>query len=894
MLDSALARALPEGALLVTPNRRLARHLAAAYDHAQRSSGQRAWRAPQAMPWSSFVERLWQDALRCGAMDAPPLLLAPPVVARLWETILAEEGDPLVDVAGAARSAAEAWTLFHAWRRDETDSMAAWQRAHSGDDARVFARWAARYAAALERHRQTDLALAPDALRRIAGPVLDQGERRIVLAGFRDFTPQERRLIEALSAAGAEIQRFDAPRAEASRFERFAAADGTDELTCAFAWARRQVEAGATRVGIVVRDLARRRDAVIACAEETLCPELMADAQAARPYDISLGLPLSEAPIVFAALTLIRLAQAPVPLDDACLVVRSPYLPEAEARWTERAALERAWRARGARTRSWRELIIDLGTHDLALSQRWSTATFPGDRRRPALEWMLAWRAWLDQVGFPGERALSSAEWQAREAWSRLLAQFSRLDAIAPAVSSARALDMLSAMASEQLFQPEGPIAPVTILGLLEAPGLDFDGLWLAGMSADAWPSPPRPAPLLPIPWQRERGVPGSSAETEQAFAADLMRDFRGAAPWVIASHAVREEDYEHAPSPLIAGSPEITREALGVSASRALAIAEGGARPERFEDPRAPSLAADTLVRGGASLIESQSACPFQAFGWYRVSARGWEPLPDGLTPRERGGLLHDAFALLWKDLGDTVSLASLSSATMEARIAAAVDGAMGSLPVPRRKALPGAVFAAEGQRLRHLLRDWIEAVERKRPPFTVALTEWKTRHRLGGIELQLRFDRVDAMVDGGVAIVDYKSGEAPPPARWFAPRPSGTQLPLYAQAWRAQRPQEPVRALAYAIAKGGGMRVRGIVADEKAWPALDAVTKIKDAGLASWNAALAHLDRRLAEIALEFRCGEAEVTPRDAACCRTCNLQRLCRVQRLEADDLGASPDE
>jgi len=40
-----------------------------------------------------------------------------------------------------------------------------------------------------------------------------------------------------------------------------------------------------------------------------------------------------------------------------------------------------------------------------------------GDKRRPAHEWMVAWRNWLDAVGFPGERALSSAEWQAREAW---------------------------------------------------------------------------------------------------------------------------------------------------------------------------------------------------------------------------------------------------------------------------------------------------------------------------------------------------------------------------------------------------------------------------------------------------------------------------------------------
>jgi len=633
---------------------------------------------------------------------------------------------------------------------------------------------------------------------------------------------------------------------------------------------------------------------VIASAEDALCPELASDASSPRPYDLSLGLPLAQAPIVFAALTLVRLAHVPIALDDACILMRSPYLPDADARWKERAAMERDWRERGVRTRSWRDLIIDLGTSDLVLSQRWAGVPTVGDKRRPAHEWMVAWRNWLDAVGFPGERALSSAEWQAREAWSRLLAQFARLDAIASSLPPLKALEMLSAMAAEQIFQPEGPIAPVRVLGLLEAPGLDFDALWIAGLSADAWPPPPRPVPLLPIAWQRERGIPGSDARTAQVFAADLMRDFRSAAPSLVASYALREEDYERAPSPLIVAWPEVTREALGALRSRPLSISQSAEPLEPFDDSHAPALVEGTPVRGGAGLIESQSACPFQAFGWYRARARSWSPVPDGLTPFERGRLLHDAFAYLWKEPVDSATLATEAPARLEARIASAVDAAMALLPVARRKTLPGAVFRAEIQRLRRLLLDWIDAIEKERPPFTVALTEWKTQHRLGGIEVRLRFDRVDALADGGIAIIDYKSGEAPPPSKWFAPRPSGTQLPLYADAWRAQKPDDAVRALAYAIPKGGAMRVRGIAADPQAWPELEAAAKVKNAGLTSWTGALTQLGDRLSQLANEFREGRAEVTPRDRACCRTCDLERFCRVQRLDADDRGAPADE
>ena len=70
------------------------------------------------------------------------------------------------------------------------------------------------------------------------------------------------------------------------------------------------------------------------------------------------------------------------------------------------------------------------------------------------------------------------------------------------------------------MFQPEGTDAPIQLLGVLEGAGLDFDALWVAGLSADRWPPAPAPNPLLPLHWQRERNVPRSSAENELAHAA--------------------------------------------------------------------------------------------------------------------------------------------------------------------------------------------------------------------------------------------------------------------------------------------------------------------------------------------------------------------------------------
>ena len=134
-----------------------------------------------------------------------------------------------------------------------------------------------------------------------------------------------------------------------------------------------------------------------------------------------------------------------------------------------------------------------------------------------------------------------------------------------------------------------------------------------------------------------------------------------------------------------------------------------------------------------------------------------------------------------------------------------------------------------------------------------------------LGGLRLRLRLDRVDALSDGGVAIVDYKTGVAKPPAKWFDPRPQAPQLGLYVLAQRAAAPALPVRAAAYAQLKPGEVRLQGIAADAGAWPGLVAPGDVRRAGLADWTAVEAFWAQSLGALADEIRDGHAAVAPRD-----------------------------
>ena len=75
-----------------------------------------------------------------------------------------------------------------------------------------------------------------------------------------------------------------------------------------------------------------------------------------------------------------------------------------------------------------------------------------------------------------------------------------------PRTGYADAVSRLRRMAADTLFQPETPDVPIQVLGELEATGMQFDHLWVMGLSDETWPRGPRPNPFLPVELQRGAG----------------------------------------------------------------------------------------------------------------------------------------------------------------------------------------------------------------------------------------------------------------------------------------------------------------------------------------------------------------------------------------------------
>ena len=853
--------------VVATPNRRLAQELGREFDARQAAQGLAVWESADILPFSAFVERLYEDALYSDLAPALPLVLTDAQALELWEQAIRASrlGDELLDPARTAAQALDAWRLAQGWR-----IAGALAHFSGNEDAAAFARWAAHYA----QHDSTDAARLPDVVAPLLGNAALRKPATLVLYAFDVVTPQEREFLDACAKHEIEVK-VCAPLAVEANPKRIAFPSARHELEAAAQWARARLEAGTARIGVVVPELAARRKEVVRVFARTMRPAhgvpgaVSASQPAAppfnAPFNLSLGAPLADAPLAHAALSILALALGEVPFEQASKLVRSPFVGGGDEEMAARARLDAALR-KTAPARVSLGKLVGLVEGCPVLRERLETLfSVPRLETASPHEWGRHFTLLLDAAGFPG-RSLDSAEFQTRAKLNEMLAEFARLERVAPRMSAPRALARLERLCRDTLFQPETPDAPVQVLGVLESAGLAFDALWVSGLTDEAWPLAARPSPFIAPALQKKAGIPEASAEATLARGRRITEGWLAAAPEVVVSHPAWDKDRELVVSLLvshiaISSIPE-------TPAPRWRDLIFAARRAETLADGKAPALATKT-PRGGTRILADQAACPFRAFARYRLAAEGLEEPAAGPDARARGLLLHALMRELWGELKDSAALQGDCAPAIARAAAAAVAEAKLDQP-----------FAAlERRRLAKLAHEWLE-VERARAPFSVAAMEQKRELAVAGLTLRGRIDRLDQLAAGGHAIIDYKTGR-PTPNDWLGERPDDPQLPLYALS-----ASEPISAVAFAKLKTGEMRYMGF-SDRK-----DLIPEVKPAK--GWDALLEGWKKELEALGSGFASGDARVDPKDGlATCRYCDLQPLCRVyERLSA--LGEEIEE
>lgn len=887
---------LAGGTTLVTVNRRLAGHVVERYTRRQLDQGLLAWESPDILPYGPWLARC-MEAVRSSAGPAgateEPVLLNPLQELVIWEAIIAGSASSgsLMRPRSAARAAMEAWRLCTEWRVPVDSGGPLW----SGPDAAAFASWAVSFENRLRRQGRIAPAHLADTVREAVSQKQLALPAGVLFAGFDDFSPQQRELIEALVENGvfAGVEAFPSRRGSAVRA---GFADEDAELSAAASWARSRMQADpGMRIGIIVNGLEKKRDAVCRVFEETLRPSSQLDVRGSGrdlrnpAFNISMGLPLSDNPLVRSALSILDMAGDLPAMDTISELLLSPFSNGADAEGPARARADVYLRkikqprlSAGqvlSRMESRRAPSCPLFCRMLAAFNEYCL-DLP-EKQSPEA-WCGTFTDMTDIFGWPGDRTPESSEYQAFGAWQDALVRFAATADVLPDISFAEAADLLRHLLDETLFQPETGDAGLQIMGLLEAGGEGFDALWIIGLNADNWPRPPAPNPFIPASLARRFELPRSTPAREAAFAGRVTARLLVSADTVVASWPLMSPgvsgDARLLPSTLLEHLPAV--DGLPARATEDgpdyRRILQASGELEAIEDFWGPPAVKQELIGGGTGVLKAQSACPFSAFARYRLGAAPRDVPVNGLDAADRGTLVHRALEDVWRLLGDRDRLAAKTPEDLTAVVGSAVSGAVSAMARLRPNSFAGKLADMETDRLCNLVFAWLET-DAARSFFGVEESEKRMTIDIAGIRISTVADRIDRLADGRRVIIDYKTGNVSL-SDWFSERIAEPQLPLYCLAL-----DDAPAGVLFGRVKKGAMKYAGIADDGTIAEGVKAVAD--DGSLNNRFSCVADVvscwRESLERIAGELAAGWAAVSPVSVnKNCRYCHLGSVCRI--------------
>jgi ATP-dependent helicase/nuclease subunit B len=878
---------LRDGGLVVASSDRAARAIAAEFHRARRAEGLSAWPAPNLLDWKSFVRNAWEqrgpDArLLLNTTQEQKLWVEIAGKDRLLATVLEAPRHRLADLAIQAQEL----LCSHAPRYLRTAARADWQQ-----DAAAFSRWLASFD---EICRSQNL-LSPSRLPYELIPLLtaDPAPRApMLVAGFDRILPFQRNVFDAWGE-----WREVAMGEPAASTHFYAATDPQAEIEACAIWCHRQLAANPDQRLLVVAQAASVRRGEI---ERALLRHT------GPAFEFSLGVPLSQIGLARAAHLVLRW------LDGSLLEHELDWLLStgcATATMQETSALQacmRVLRHRSLERTQW-TLAAFLGQRCLLklLPAQWVDRVTQAQRhladaaRRPQspIDWAELVTRLLEELYFSKARPLSSVEYQALDRWEQAVESCGSLGFDGRRIGWKDFLAQLSRTLDETLFTAESRDASIQIAGPAESAGLTADAIWFLGADEDAWPASGATHPLLPVDVQRETGMPHATPQFDWELALSITHRLLASADEIHFSFARQSDRAEVRPSRLIsqcAGEAQELPPELITPATEAPATVW-------FEDSSRISFPPGK-VDGGAAVLTAQSQCPFKAFATTRLGAKNWEPAQAGLTPSQRGSLLHKVMHVIWSGppngIRSHADLLSLND--RHAFVSSLVQRVFArELPPHLREVMPHRYLELEELRLVELVTEWLE-YETTRVAFEVAETEAGRTVHLAGLTLDLRLDRVDRLNDDSLLVIDYKSGDVSP-SSWDLPRPADVQLPLYA-GFAIDREKEALGGLVFAKLRSGNPDLAGRLFDPSAtlFAELKGTSslmknKLELEQLLDWRACIEQL-------AGDFLDGRAEVDPREyPKTCEHCGLESLCRIQEhqglLESEvnaDAGEGEDE
>lgn len=888
-MDSSLYQFLESGDTVLCASQRLAHRLRLDYAALAQQGGKVVWPTPNIATLNNYLIDAFKLLRQSHARL--PQLLNEMQTQWIWESIVQhDDSHSLLSPAQAARSAIRSWNVLHQYRIPLSKFSE-----YNSEEAQVFQRWAKAFTAYADSHNVIDVARLIAWIESSNFVPLSA----IHLAGFDQFTPAQQALIEHWKRQKCDVHALDAPAINRG-VQVISANDADDELQSAARWARAQLECGRQRIGIIVPDLNVNAAQVRRIFNGVLAP---ASRSALHDYTSTLSISssavLTSYPMIHHALLSMQLLIEHGDVLAWGQLLRSPFFAGYELEQAARALLDVQFRKLNREQWSADEVarlgVTTCPEFSAAVHAAEMVLSASTDKALPS-EWVGCFNRILIAVGWGHGRTLSSDEQQIRNKFYEVLAHLSTLDDLTDRVSGIAALQLLRNALQQTRFAPESVEQAITVTDEDSAAGMQFDALWVAGLHADLWPRSPDPDAFIPITLQYQYDVATSRPDLCWISAKRKLQRLVDCADDVVLSSPLRDKDMELRASAFLdhyrSTASTSTTSTIGVPRSNIKTLVQTlfQHKPllETVTDVQLPPHPGG-VIKQGSRVLELQSRCAFKAQAELRLHAVAPDAPVIGVSPFDRGKLIHRILQEIWNRLHDSngLQMALQNEEGLREELLQTANRIAQSLI---------STVTTQQQRLMHIeVQVAIDLIvlllkhENRRDDFSVMRSEQLEVMHVNGLKLKIQPDRIDQLKDGSLLLIDYKTSKNYHAKDWLdtvqSGRPRAPQLPLYALAH-----SEKLCGIAYAILAPGVAELRGL-ADRD-----DIAANIKNYGnrrtssklpnVTDWSQLLDHWQRVMNDLATQFKQGMAMVNPLPYEC-DYCALTSLCRVKDMADKD-------
>ncbi|MBI5447558.1 MAG: PD-(D/E)XK nuclease family protein [Gammaproteobacteria bacterium] len=820
----------------------------------QTSTQLTGWVNPNIMPLSSWLQKQWHALLDAGF--SVPLLLSEHQQDQLWQQSISLQQEEAKETSAWATLAKNAHRLALDWEIEPSLE-------NLSEQNQPWLTWRHAYEQLCEKKQLNDekqwiksfTSLLNNMTMASFQTVLFS--KKIVLYGFLTLSPLLNSFFQALKNKNIEIilSQETELTCKNNTVSRLACDTLLDEVRAMMNWAQQEVEKGSKKIACFVPNLPKIKPLISRHVTEESQVYFHAPTFFANT------------PLVYSALATLSLLKQKQTIEVWSYLLRSPWLGDAKAEMSARAHLVEVLYKKNKFHFSVRQVSALAITASQAIKLNEALSQLPEfEKKQTASAWVDTFNEMLSVMGWPGEVVFNEKEKAFFQSWQDLLIEFSRIDVFDRRMSLSQALYVLNQLAAHWRFQSqENKQAPIQVFPLHASFGLYFDAIWVMGLQESHFPAPPKPNTILPIQLQKKQRVPHASYEWELDYSRAIFQHLIQAAPQVILSYAQQDEVGKLDASAFLCDLPVVDGQHYKKKEVKQNLLLE------YYQDDQGSPLTQEN-ISGGSEALRFYSLCAFRGFAKHRLKVSTLSKVEYGLTPRQKGVLLHRSLEHIWKKLKDQARLQACSEDVLMQFIRESVETALFSMFAQQ----DNVWLEVEKMRLIKLLMRWME-YEKKRTPFVVTAIEKTVEVCFSDLHFTLRVDRIDQIDAHTYYLIDYKTGQ-PSVKDCLDSPPSDPQLPFYALT-----SELPLKGLLFAQIRSDNMGFKGLVLDS-AIPGVHDIHKIKKHASTSEEAWLEQMQEwhtSLSQLILDIKQGRAVLNPKEGfKTCRACDLHALCRI--------------